>query len=106
MHVHSFPYSERPGTLAAEMKGQVEKKIRAERNEKLISAANAVREQLLDLRVGTKQTILTEKNVHGICTGHTEDFIECSFKGDFRAGDYVLVNITSQENGILKGEAI
>lgn len=106
MHVHSFPYSERPGTLAAEMKGQVEKKIRAERNEKLISAANAVREQLLDLRVGTKQTILTEKNVQSICTGHTEDFIECSFKGDFRAGDYVLVNITSQENGILKGEAI
>ena len=106
MHVHSFPYSERPGTLAAEMKGQVEKRIRAKRNDKLISATNAVREQLLAFRLGTKQIILTEKNVGGICTGHTEDFIECSFEGNFSAGDYVLVNITSQENGILKGEAI
>ena len=32
--------------------------------------------------------------------------IECSFEGDFKAGDYVSVNIISQENGILKGEAI
>lgn len=106
MHVHSFPYSERPGTEAAVMSGQVDKKIRAKRNDKLISATNKVREQLLAFRIGTKQLILTEKNVCGVCTGHTEDFIECSFEGDFKAGDYVLVNIISQENGILKGEAI
>ena len=88
------------------MSGQVDKKIRAKRNDKLISATNKVREQLLAFRIGTKQLILTEKNVCGVCTGHTEDFIECSFEGDFNAGDYVLVNIISQENGILKGEAI
>ena len=106
MHVHSFPYSERPGTVAAEMKGQVEKRIRAIRNDKLISAANAVREQLLASRIGTKQVILTEKNSGGICTGHTEDFIECSFGGNYSAGDYVEVDIISQEDGALKGEAI
>ena len=106
MHVHSFPYSERPGTVAAEMKGLVEKRIRAIRNDKLISAANAVREQLLASRIGTKQVILTEKNSGGICTGHTEDFIECSFGGNYSAGDYVEVNIISQEDGALKGEAI
>ncbi|MBO5401914.1 MAG: tRNA (N(6)-L-threonylcarbamoyladenosine(37)-C(2))-methylthiotransferase MtaB [Clostridia bacterium] len=106
MHVHSFPYSPRPGTEAAAMKGQVDKSIRNRRNEALISATDGVREGLLDMRIGTKQEILTEKSVSGVCVGHTKDFIECTFEGDSKAGEYVLVNIISHQKGVLKGERV
>lgn len=106
MHLHSFPYSERPGTEAAEMACQVDKKIRAERNDKLIHATSAVRDKLLEQHVGTRQLILTEKNVRGVCVGHTDDFIECSFNGENKPGDYVLVNIISYSDGTLKGEKV
>lgn len=106
MHVHSFPYSPRPGTDAAAMKGQIDKSVRNLRNEMLISATDKVRARLLNSRIGKREEILTEKNVSGVCTGHTNDFIECTFKGGHKAGEYVFVNIISQDNGVLKGEII
>lgn len=106
MHVHSFPYSPRPGTDAAKMSGQVDKNIRNARNDTLISAAEKVRAELLSHFIGNSKQILVEKNISGICTGHTDDFIECSFVGEYKPGDYVLVNIISVEKGMLKGEAL
>ncbi len=106
MHVHAFPFSPRPGTVAAEMEGQVDKNIRSRRNDELITATNSVRESLLSARIGTVEEILTEKNTHGVCVGHTADFTECRFAGSNKAGDYILVNITSVKNGALEGEII
>lgn len=106
MHVHSFPYSPRPGTDAAKMGGQLDKSIRNARNDALIAATEKVRTQILGEFVGKNKEILVEKNVSGICVGHTDDFIECSFVGENKAGDYVLVNIISAQDGILKGEAL
>lgn len=106
VHVHSFPYSPRPGTDAAAMDGQIDKGVRNARNDKLISAAESVREKILSSFVGKTKEILVEKNVDGICTGHTDDFIECSFVGNYAAGDYVAVDIIFAKDGILKGEPL
>ncbi len=106
MHVHSFPFSPRPGTDAAKMSGQVEKSVRNARNDALITATEKVRTEILGEFIGKNKEILVEKNVAGICVGHTDDFIECTFAGENKAGDYVLVNIISAQNGILKGEAL
>lgn len=105
-HVHSFPYSPRPGTVAAGMKGQVDKCVRNRRNDMLISATDKVRHRLLLQRVGKRVEILTEKTDGVCCTGHTEDFIECTFNGRCAVGEYAEVNITSVENGILIGEKV
>lgn len=106
MHVHSFPYSPRPGTDAAKMADQIDKSVRNARNDALISATEMVRAHMLAGFFGKQKEVLVEKNVSGVCVGHTDDFIECSFIGDNKAGDYVVVNIISEQDGILKGEVL
>lgn len=106
MHVHSFPFSPRPGTDAARMSGQIDKSVRNARNDMLIAATEKVRMEILGEFIGKNKEILVEKNAAGVCVGHTDDFIECSFVGENKAGDYVEVNIISAEKGMLKGEAL
>ncbi len=106
LHVHSFPYSPRPGTPAAAMDGQVDPGERKRRNDILINRASEVRDVILRQKIGKTAEILIEKCVSGICSGHTSDFAECSFAGNGRAGDYETVNIIGHINGILKGETL
>jgi threonylcarbamoyladenosine tRNA methylthiotransferase MtaB len=62
IHVHAFPYSPRPGTVAAEMDGQIPRAV-SKRRVKLITdaAAENMREFMAGL-VGTVQSVLVESD--------------------------------------------
>lgn len=100
-HVHSFPYSEREGTVAASMPDSVPKNIRSDRNARLISQNAKTRKAILDKKIGLETEILIEKIDGGFCFGHTEDFFEARLdKKDHKVGEFVKV-IAMGHDGLL-----
>ena len=98
LHVHAFPYSERPGTPAAEMDGKVEKEVRKERCKRLNALSDGIRETILRGFAGKTVTVLIEKVQNGVAVGHSEEFIECHFpaKGH-KTGELVSVLCLGQD---------
>ncbi len=103
-HVHSFPYSERKGTVAAEMANSVPKNVRAERNGRLIEALSETKRKILDDYIGKSVSVLIEKIVDGIAFGHTCEFLEASFEANSSGvGDVVNIRIKDHDGSILNG---
>ena len=104
-HVHSFPYSERKGTVAAEMANSVPRNIRAERNTRLIEALTETKGTILDSFVGKTVSVLIEKIIDGIAFGHTGEFLEASFEAkSCDVGDIINIIITGHNDSVLNGE--
>lgn len=85
LHIHAFPFSPREGTEAVSMPGQVPVEVRRERVRILSSLDEKIRSEFLSdyvIRHRLKEVnVLAEKFADGKLTGHTEHFIETSFKG-------------------------
>ncbi len=106
-HVHSFPYSEREGTPAAEMPNSIPKSIRTHRNNVLIASCNHVKKQLLEQYHGKVMSVLVEKITDGNAVGHTEEFIEAIFiNSECNVGDIVNIKIDSDDGIRLIGTLI
>lgn len=83
MRIHAFPYSERPFTMAASLKGQIDMKIRMDRTKKLIQLSDEndalYRKQLK----GKEVTVLIEsKNSKGLYEGYSENYLRFEIKSD------------------------
>lgn len=103
-HVHSFPYSERPGTPAASMDGVVPKVERSERNLRLISSCIETKRNILDDICKGSVSVLIEKIVEGKAYGHTEQFLEACFDAyGFSVGDIVDLEKLSHDGSLLYG---
>ena len=75
LHVHGFPYSRRPYTVAAKMDGQVAPSVKKERNRRLIEFADIVSLRFRLGLAGTPQRVLAEeKTEEGLWRGHTSNF--------------------------------
>ena len=85
LHIHAFPFSSRKGTEAVSMPGQIPVEVRRERVRILSSLDEKIRSEFLSdyvIRHRLKEVnVLAEKFADGKLTGHTEHFIETSFKG-------------------------
>ena len=73
--MHVFKYSQRKGTRAAKMQGQVDGKIKEERSRKLIELSNKNEKEYNEKYVGKKVEILFEEEKKGIYKGHTKNYI-------------------------------
>jgi len=60
--IHAFPYSPRPGTVAAEMPNQIDHSIAKERVHIITAAADENRNEFMLGQIGTTQSILVESN--------------------------------------------
>ncbi len=106
-HVHSFPYSERKGTPAAEMPNPVPKEVRSQRNSILISECETVKKGILDDKINKNLKVLIEKINSGFASGHTEEFLEVKIFGDnFAVGEIVEVKAVSHDGMFLSCELI
>lgn len=77
-YLHSFPYSKRPGTPAAEMKRQIERQEVRERSERLKILDNEKRRAFYKASVGRKAEVLIEggrDKETGAPTGHSRNYI-------------------------------
>jgi len=81
-YLHVFPYSRRPGTVAAEMKNQVPTKIKEERVAELRKLDHKKRVSFYKSRIGRVHLVLveSEKSADGLYKGFTENYIPVHFK--------------------------
>jgi threonylcarbamoyladenosine tRNA methylthiotransferase MtaB len=73
--VHVFPYSVRPGTLAAEMPDQVPPLVKAERTQRMLVIAHASAQAFQRQYLGRRMDVLWEKHAGTLWTGLTDNYI-------------------------------
>ena len=104
---HVFPYSRRNGTLAAKMNNQLTKEEKHHRCKKLISVFNTLESNYYNNYVGKEVTVIPEVYENGFLTGHTDNYLKVSFKGNGNLiGKPLHVKIDSYENKILIGSLV
>ncbi len=77
IHVHAFPYSPRPNTVAATMPNQVLRKISKQRVQIITNIANENRKKFMQNQIGKTVSVLVEENN----MGRTSDDIEIRIGG-------------------------
>lgn len=76
-YLHVFTYSERPNTLAADMKDVVPKSIRTKRSKLLRGLSVKKRRAFYESQIGTSRTVLFEgENKQGYIHGFTENYVK------------------------------
>ena len=80
--MHVFKYSPRKGTKAAQMKGQIDGKIKEERSQALIQLSEENEKAYHERYVGKEVEILCEEEKNGYYQGHTKNYIVAILKSD------------------------
>ena len=73
--MHVFKYSQRKGTKAAVMKGQIDGNKKEERSQKLIELSNKNEKEYNENYVGKEVEVLWEEEKDGFYRGHTKNYI-------------------------------
>ncbi len=82
-YLHVFPYSMRPGTLAAEFKKQVPGPVKDERVARLRKLDLQKKQDFHHRHIGTEQSVLVERKNEktGLLQGFSENYIPVRFSG-------------------------
>lgn len=106
--IHIFPYSVRPGTIAAQLPDQVPAGTKTARVAALREAAEPCRERFLSSMVGNRCQVLIEtKMKDGLLTGYTENYLPVLLKGpEALSGTVVPVLVTGVQNGALLSRSV
>lgn len=81
-NLHVFPYSERPGTPAAELPGTVPVAVRRARARELLALGQAQREAFAQRFVGRAVDVLVERvDADGVGRGWTGEYLEARIPG-------------------------
>jgi threonylcarbamoyladenosine tRNA methylthiotransferase MtaB len=98
--VHTFAFSKREGTLAADMSGQVPNTIKRERVKQLCQAADNTRLDFFKSLVGTTQETLMEKSD----LGHTSCYTPVKTLIKHEKNEIVKIKITGAEKDYCIGD--
>lgn len=108
---HIFKYSPRKGTRAAEMKGQIDGKVKEERSKALI-ALNDINEQgFIEKYINKNVKVLLEQQVKGkenIFEGYTENYIKVEVEKpeNIKTGDIIECRIEKAHKDFAEGKII
>jgi threonylcarbamoyladenosine tRNA methylthiotransferase MtaB len=106
--VHVFPYSPRPGTLAARFPGRVSPGAASERAEAAMALGARLLNRYAARFVGSRLSVLAENlKTHETpsFTGYSRNFVAVAARGAAEAGQEAEVRITDCSGGELLGEA-
>lgn len=101
--MHVFPYSERPGTPAAEMSGRVNKSLRESRAREIQHIANTMKMAYLEQCVGNTLSVLFETETDGTSYGHAGNYCLVQTEAVGLRGLVKNVKITGVSSGNLVG---
>ncbi len=105
-YLHVFPYSSRPGTVAAGLPGHLPKTVKEERVAELRELDHKKRTAFHRLHLGQTRPVLVERKKEGLLRGFTDNYIPVSFAGSSRlAGQVVSVRLESLGEGLVCGAA-
>ena len=103
-NLHVFPYSERPGTPAAEMDGKVPVSVRKERARELIALGERKRNAFAESFVGSEVEVLVERvNAAGVANGWTSEYVDVRIGGltSQNEGRLLRIRAVAASGGIL-----
>ncbi len=103
---HVFAYSRREGTIAYNMKNQVDKSEKSRRSKEMIEATLKTQKDFLECMIGKSCTVLFEtKEEGGYYHGFSENYCQVKVKSDITVTGKILnIRITGRENNCLIGE--
>jgi len=104
--MHIFPYSKRPGTPAATMSGQIEKKVRTERARIVTRVAKDMAHDFRLAQIGKTTEVLFEQERDGHWVGHTGNYVEVKVKNGGPRNSMHMVKITGVEKEVVFGEIV
>ncbi len=79
--LHVFPYSKRPGTVAAKMTDDIPGNIKKERVGRLIALGEKMAKDAIKAMIGKKLEVIVERRQGDYLTGHSAGYIHVAFKG-------------------------
>ncbi|MBR0212716.1 MAG: MiaB/RimO family radical SAM methylthiotransferase [Alphaproteobacteria bacterium] len=101
IHVHAFPYSPRPNTVAATMPNQIVRNISKQRVQKIMEIADKNRQEFMKKQIGKTVSVLVEQNN----IGRTPDDIDIKIVGTPIQDKTICdVTITGIENNMFVGK--
>lgn len=105
--MHVFPYSQRPGTRAAQMPGQVPEQVKKQRAAEMQLVAQQLQRAFGKRYLGKTVRVLAERGKEGQFEGHTENFMLVSFtsKTDVQ-GKIVPVRVLQECDGMFLGQLV
>ncbi len=102
--MHIFKFSPRKGTVAAEMKNQVDSRVKDARSKKLIDLSNLNEKEYLENYIGKNIQVLFEEKEGDYIKGHTGNYLLVKAKGgDNYLNKIIEINVIESENDYLIG---
>ncbi len=103
IHVHAFPFSARPDTVAATLPNQINRSISKRRVKIITDIADANRAEFMQKQIGKTVSVLIEENN----TGRTPDDIDVKVQGAKIPNKTILgVKLIDVEDGVFIGNRI
>ncbi len=90
--IHAFPFSPRPHTMAASMRGQIDNQVKKERVRRLKELDERLRRRFLEKTENVEKTVLIEKVKNGIGEGLDEYYVRRFFEYEGEEGVFVKIN--------------
>lgn len=104
MRLHVFRYSRRPGTLAAEMPGQVDPRDKQLRSERLRELGDRLAREYSESRLGGTAEVLVERVADGAAEGTSQDYLKVRFDArDAVPGRLATVRLAEVGDGYVVG---
>jgi threonylcarbamoyladenosine tRNA methylthiotransferase MtaB len=99
-HVHVFPYSDRPGTVASRMSGHVHGLVTRERARRVRDISDRLQRRFRDTQVGTVHRGLTLEDGSLALTGN---YLKLRIPPGLARNEWVDLRVTSHHHGELLG---
>lgn len=102
--MHIFPYSERSGTVASKLKGDVDKCVVKQREKILQELNREFKDKFYNNNLNTTHTVLVEEIQNGMSLGYTENYIYTYIDKPCKVGEIVNVELKEKYLNGMKGE--
>ena len=103
--MHVFPYSVRPGTVAAQME-QLPRALKESRAREASAVARRMKKRFLEAQIGKILPVLFETEAEGVWSGHAGNYCEVRARGEELRNTVANVQITGLSHGALWGNVL
>lgn len=98
--MHIFPYSERKGTVAEKLGGEIDSSVVKQREQQLIKLNNEMYNKFLTENIGGQYKMLVEEVKDGKSVGYTENYIYTYVDNVLRIGVYLVETKEIYKDGL------
>lgn len=104
--LHVFPFSARPGTVAASLPDPVGETEKRRRVESLLALAPRLRQAHFQRNLGQTRDVLVERRSSGRVQGLTDNYIPVQADAEARVGELVALRLSAITGDGMRGEEI